>query len=117
MHARRLARGAPRPRRLAALSRALAVNGVYVYTRDAEAATSIACARGSNPVAGVVEDPATGIAAGALCAALAARGVGHNPYIVEQGDALDQRNAIHVTVVDGRVRVGGRVDAIGSEPT
>ena len=103
--------------RLRALGRAHAVNGVYAYSRDAEAPTAIACARGSNPSAGVVEDPATGIAAGALCAALAARGLGRNPYVVEQGDAVGQRNAIHVTVDAGLVRVGGRVDSTGSDST
>jgi PhzF family phenazine biosynthesis protein len=102
--------------RLRALSRAHGVNGMYAYSRDVERATSIACARGSNPAVGVVEDPATGIAAGALCAALAARGIGGNPYVVEQGDVLGQRNAIHVSVDSGLVGVGGRVDSTGSEP-
>ena len=100
--------------RLRALSRAHAVNGMYAYSLDPTTAEAIATARGTNPAAGVVEDPATGIAAGALAAALWSRGRGRSPYVVEQGDVVGQHNAIYVTVDAGLVGVGGRVDPNGT---
>ncbi len=103
-------RAAPDGRRLAAILSAAGGEGCYVYSRDpVDAAGAVAYARFFNPAMGIVEDPATGTAAGPLVARLSAAGEvpeGRTAF-VEQGHALGRPSRIGVTVSGQRVRVSG----------
>jgi trans-2,3-dihydro-3-hydroxyanthranilate isomerase len=76
-------------------------------------------ARFFGPTAGIVEDPATGSAAGPLGAFLAANGLAGMPgsVTVFQGEQVGRPSELHVDVApDGdswRVRVGGGVRFVG----
>lgn len=69
--------------------------------------------RGFAPQLGIVEDPATGSAAGAVCALRVFRGAAPGPVVVRQGDEIGRPSEMRVEV-DGEagtpteVRVGGR---------
>jgi PhzF family phenazine biosynthesis protein len=85
------------------------VNGLYVYTRQTEAPDAFAHARGFNPLFGVDEDVATGVAAGALGAVYAARGDTRGRYVIEQGHGLGRASEIFVDIDATGVSVGGFV--------
>ena len=70
---------------------------------------SAAYARFFNPTVGIVEDPATGSAAGPLASQLVTRGVvaDEKTMIIEQGYAMGRASRIRVTVLGAQVRVGG----------
>ncbi len=76
-------------------------------------------ARFFGPTPGIVEDPATGSAAGALGAYLAARGLAEMPgrVLIHQGEQVGRPSELHVEVQpDGetwRVMVGGGVRIVG----
>jgi PhzF family phenazine biosynthesis protein len=97
----------------------LGVTGVYAYTLDARGAD--AAARQFPLRAGYDEDPATGVAAGALAAHLAGRdgaGDGLRRLAIAQGRAMGRPSRIEAeaTVEGGRVvavAVGGRADEVG----
>jgi len=95
--------------RLAAVLREVGGEGCYVYCLDPVDATSIAYARFFNPTVGIVEDAATGTAAGPLVAFLVANGIarGGTTSIVEQGYAMGRPSRIAVSVDGERVRVSG----------
>jgi trans-2,3-dihydro-3-hydroxyanthranilate isomerase len=76
-------------------------------------------ARFFGPTAGIVEDPATGSAAGPLGAYLAAKGLAGMPgsVTVRQGEQVGRPSELHVEVApegeSWRVRVGGGVRFVG----
>jgi trans-2,3-dihydro-3-hydroxyanthranilate isomerase len=57
------------------------------------------------------EDPATGSAAGPLCAYLAER-TGRERLVIRQGEEMGRPSLLEVEMVDGRPRVGGGVIAL-----
>lgn len=102
----------------AAVTRKHDVQGIYAFTRDATVDTEQAfvSARGFFPELGIIEDPATGSAAGCLGAYLVKAGIISGKKIVafqvEQGADMGRpsRIGVEVTMADGdieRVRVGG----------
>lgn len=76
-------------------------------------------ARFFGPTPGIVEDPATGSAAGPLAAYLAERGIGGLPgsATIHQGEQVGRPSELHVEVArtggTWRVRVGGGVHVVG----
>ncbi|AMA73430.1 MULTISPECIES: PhzF family phenazine biosynthesis protein [Aneurinibacillus] len=88
------------------------VNGVYVYTFETQHSDSSLHARSFNPLFGVKEDAATGVAAGALAGVLVQAGYFHSTLIVEQGYNLGQESKIFVEVGDV-IKLGGFVTQIG----
>src|SRR5262249_22171101 len=84
-------RAAPDGPRLRAVLAAAGGEGCYLYSLDpVEAADAVAYTRFFNPTVGIVEDPATGTAAGPLVALLVALGDAPDGVTatVEQGHAL-----------------------------
>lgn len=74
--------------------------GIYVYALDPVEADADVHARFFNPVAGIVEDPATGSAAGPLAALLRRHGKAADRVTVVQGHALQRPSKIVVSVAD-----------------
>jgi trans-2,3-dihydro-3-hydroxyanthranilate isomerase len=108
----------PDGRALAALGRRDGWLGVSVFAVRAEADGRVAArVRHFAPPAGVLEDPVTGSAAGALGACLAHAGMGADgslEMIVRQGQEMGRPGEVAVRVqapggVPERVRVGGMV--------
>ncbi len=96
--------------RLLRLVRPVHCEGAYVFTIQTVEPGSLAHARAFFPGIGIVEDPATGSAAGPLGVLLAAHGYlpGDKVAIVEQGDEMNRPSRIEVRVQGERVQVGGR---------
>lgn len=94
-------------------------HSIYAFTRETVTPSADVHSRLFAPLAGVLEDPATGSASGALGAYLVQhRVVGGDAPVVhlenEQGDALRRPSRIFIEVARtgatiSRVRVGGRV--------
>jgi len=107
---------------LRALAEVLRAHGphtvCYAFALEAEAEGVHVHARCFAPTEGIPEDPATGSAAGACGAYLAARGRLPGPtFVIEQGAEIHHASRIEVTVeADGTtpkvVRVGGRVTPV-----
>ena len=100
-------RAQPDTARLARLLREAGGEGCYVYSEGTDGA--VAYARFFNPTVGIVEDPATGTAAGPLVARLATEGAVKDgaTVVVAQGHALGRPSRIQVSITGQRVRVGG----------
>lgn len=84
--------------------------GCYVYALDHSPGTdAVAYARFFNPTVGIVEDPATGTAAGPLAALLVRDGVavGGEPIRIEQGTKLGRQSILTLVVEDHRVLISG----------
>jgi len=98
------------PGRLLEVVHPVGCQGAYVFTRETREATSSAHARAFFPGIGIVEDPATGSAAGPLVALLAASGMIRPgvAVVVEQGDEMGRPSRIEVRVDGDLVQVGGR---------
>ena len=98
------------PAGLLEVVRPLGCQGAYVFTRETREAGSSAHARAFFPGIGIVEDPATGSAAGPLGALLVARGLMQPRAlaVVEQGDEMGRPSRIEVHIDGDRVEVGGR---------
>lgn len=83
------------------------VNGMYVYTKDTLSSTSDFHTRSFNPLFGIDEDIATGVAAGALC------GVIHHKFnkknlTIKQGHNLNHDCRISTFIdIKGDIQVGG----------
>ena len=90
----------------------------YVFALAAKLPEASVHARMFSPSAGIVEDPATGSAAGACAAYLTANGLLPGPsFVIEQGIEIRHASRIEVSVeADGKVpkvvRVGGQVTPI-----
>ena len=65
-------------------------------------------ARSFSGTAEMGEDPATGSAAGALCAYLAERR-GSERLVISQGEEMGRPSVLETEMEEGRPRVGGRV--------
>lgn len=102
-------RARPDTRRLASVLRAIGGEGCYVYSLDPVDEDSVAYARFFNPTMGIVEDPATGTAAGPLVAKLVSEGrvAPGAPAVVEQGHALGRPSRILISVDGAQVRISG----------
>ncbi|MFD5214442.1 PhzF family phenazine biosynthesis protein [Microbacterium sp. NPDC058345] len=107
----------PHADRLRAYLARVGAEGCYVYTVTPEHEQRDAYARFFNPTVGIVEDPATGTAAGPLAALLAQRdkGVaGIRSIRIEQGTRLGRPSTLTLHVDDGiRLSGGGVVIAEG----
>jgi trans-2,3-dihydro-3-hydroxyanthranilate isomerase len=88
---------------------------LYLFAETPDGVT----ARFFGPTAAIVEDPATGSAAGPLGAYLALHGLAGMPgrVLVRQGEQVGRPSELHVDVrADGdswRIRVGGGVHVVG----
>ena len=102
-------RAQPDTRRLAEVLKTVAGEGCYLYSLDTVEGDSAAYARFFNPTMGIVEDPATGTAAGPLIAKLVAEGrVDPGAQaVVEQGHSLGRPSRILITVDGDDVRISG----------
>ena len=82
--------------------------GFYPFTTEVFIADSHFHARQFNPLAGIDEDPITGIAAGALGAYW---GHQHNDchatYIIEQGYSMRKFGRVYVTTAEDSVAISG----------
>ena len=90
--------------------------GCYLYTTAVEPGSGIdAYARFFNPTVGIVEDPATGTAAGPLAALLVRDGLAHEgtPITVEQGTALGRPSRIGLHVDGAVVTISGTGIIVG----
>jgi trans-2,3-dihydro-3-hydroxyanthranilate isomerase len=106
----------PDSRALLSVLEAAGGEGCYVFSLDPRQADAVAYARFFNPTVGIVEDPATGTAAGPLAAHLVAHGVARpgQPLRIEQGTAMGRTSIIQVEVRDDAVRVSGRAVVVAS---
>ncbi|WP_394846588.1 PhzF family phenazine biosynthesis protein [Pendulispora brunnea] len=84
--------------------------GCYVFSLDPVDASSTAYARFFNPTAGIVEDSATGTAAGPLAAQLVARGIvpDGSTVVIEQGYAMGRPSKLEISVNGSDIRLAGR---------
>src|ERR1035438_7398732 len=84
--------------------------GCYLFSLDPVLPDSTAHARFFNPSVGIVEDAATGSAAGPLACQLVAKGVVEDgaTLVIEQGYAMGRPSLIKVAVSGSSVRVEGR---------
>jgi hypothetical protein len=82
----------------------------YLFCLDTVSSSSTAYARFFNPTVGVVEDSATGSAAGPLACQLIARGIAKNAetITIEQGYEMGRPSLLNVEVRNGVVRLAGR---------
>lgn len=81
--------------------------GLYPFTFETKERGSDFHARQFNPLAGINEDPVTGVAAGALCAYIKHHKLSDkNKFIVEQGYCMNKTGKIIVETNDG-IKVGG----------
>lgn len=103
-------RAAPDAERLAALMREVDGEGCYVFALNDATADPTAYARFFSPAVGIVEDIATGTAAGPLACYLIARGVvpDGSRVVVEQGAELQRPSRLEVLVRGDEVRLAGR---------
>jgi PhzF family phenazine biosynthesis protein len=109
----------PDPDRLAELCRATGATGAYVFAPHPDGRPNHLVARQFPVDAGMAEDPATGVAAGALAAYLASAS-GWSDIEVDQGDAMGRPSRLQARAfaADGavsRVQVAGRAQLIGQE--
>ena len=113
----------PDPDRLAELCRAVDATGAYVFAPHPDGRPDHLVARLFPVDAGIGEDPATGVAAGALAAYLAhvaPASAGWSDIEVDQGDALGQPSRLQARALtaDGAIRqvqVAGRAHLVARE--
>ena len=105
-----LNRARPETARLATLLRSIDGEGCYLFTRDTVRHDSVAHTRFFNPTLGIVEDAATGTAAGPLACQLVAHRVadGDTTLQIEQGDAIGRPCVIQIYVSPSGVTLSGR---------
>lgn len=90
------------------------INGVYAYAypeptgKGPDSAAACIHARGFNPLFGIAEDAATGVAAGALADLLYREG-GPAAYTIRQGKHVGAESEIRVEVKEENVEIGGSV--------
>jgi trans-2,3-dihydro-3-hydroxyanthranilate isomerase len=95
-------------RALAAILAEVGAEGCYVYTSAPGEPKADAYSRFFNPTVGIVEDPATGTAAGPLAALLVrTQRVDGGVVVIEQGHKLGRPSRIQVEVDGERVRISG----------
>ena len=109
-------RAAPDPARLRALLADVGAEGCYLFSteRAEDGADADAYTRFFNPTVGIVEDPATGTAAGPLAALLVRDSPTSRGSIrILQGQALGRPSILEVTVDDDRVDLSGSGLVVG----
>ena len=96
--------------RLASILQRLDGEGCYLFTRDTVSPDSAAYARFFNPTLGIVEDAATGTAAGPLACQLVAHHLAADGSTlhIEQGHAMGRASVIQVHVSGPAVTISGR---------
>jgi trans-2,3-dihydro-3-hydroxyanthranilate isomerase len=96
--------------RLASLLHSLGGEGCYLFTLDTVHRGSAAHARFFNPTLGIIEDAATGTAAGPLACQLVRQGMvpGGKPILIEQGYSMSRPSLICASVEGEPVRISGR---------
>jgi trans-2,3-dihydro-3-hydroxyanthranilate isomerase len=115
-----VARADPDPRRLSRLLLGAGTDGCYLFAiTDDRADGAQAKARLFAPPAGIIEDPATGSAAGPLGAYVVRHGLTSSPFLtISQGEEIGRPSTLHVEVerdeegeepADWRVFVAGSV--------
>jgi PhzF family phenazine biosynthesis protein len=102
--------------RLAPILRSLDGEGCYLFTRETIGPDSAAHARFFNPTLGIVEDAATGTAAGPLACQLVAHRLADDGSTlrIEQGFTMGRPSIIRVQVSGPAVTVSGRCVISGS---
>lgn len=89
--------------------------GFYPFTSETIEENSDFHARQFNPLAGIPEDPITGVAAGALGAYMKEYNISpKRTFIIEQGNIMNQSGKIFVNVEDS-VKVGGHAVIYGEK--
>lgn len=102
-------RAAPDGARLRTLLADVGAEGCYIFTTDSGDDGADAYTRFFNPTVGIVEDPATGTAAGPLAALLAREGLAGNGRVrILQGRVLGRPSLLEVAVDGDRVDLSGR---------
>ena len=98
----------PNPFRLKNVLANHGAQGCYVFSAG-DSAEHHAYARFFNPTVGIVEDPATGSAAGPLAAYLTTRGWANSgsEFLVEQGTRMGRRSIIRARVSNETVSISG----------
>jgi PhzF family phenazine biosynthesis protein len=84
--------------------------GIYLYALDPAEPSADAHARFFNPVAGILEDPATGTAAGPLASLLVKHGRAGDRVTITQGHAMGRPSRIVISIaeiptIEGRATV------------
>jgi trans-2,3-dihydro-3-hydroxyanthranilate isomerase len=102
-------RAQPEARSLFGELHSVGSEGCYLFSLDTVDPEAVAHTRFFNPTVGIVEDPATGTAAGPLTCYLSKYGriASHATVIIEQGDALLRPSRIEVHLNDDEVRIFG----------
>jgi len=100
----------PNAQQLSQILRSVKGEGCYIYCLDPESPSSIAHARFFNPTMGIVEDSATGTAAGPLACQLVRHGIAKDgaAIVIEQGYELKRPSLLRVEVDGDEVRLSGR---------
>jgi PhzF family phenazine biosynthesis protein len=103
-------RARPDSQRLAKTLQSVDGQGCYIFCIDTIMPSSSAYARFFNPTVGIVEDSATGSAAGPLACQLIAHGIAKRgeTIAIEQGYGMGRPSLLSVELRDGQVRLAGR---------
>jgi PhzF family phenazine biosynthesis protein len=102
-------RANPDSAKLLSILRASGGEGAYLFCRDVVHSGSAAHARFFNPTVGIVEDAATGTAAGPLAAWLVKNGLeSHGVVRIEQGFTMGRPSVISIEVGQEMVSISGR---------
>ena len=102
------------PAQLVAIARPLGCEGCYVFTLESDSPKAVARARAFFPGIGIVEDAATGSAAGPLGAYLVAHGrVASGAFTVRQGVEMGRPSLIEVRADGASIAVGGMCVIVG----
>jgi len=107
---------APNLRSISEYCRQHNVKGFYPFTAQTLKGTSDFYARQFNPLAGINEDPITGIAAGALGCYANRYGLagGRKQFVIEQGYDMKMGGEMYVDITNG-VKVGGYAVTYGEQ--
>ncbi len=108
-------RARPDVAQLATILHEIGGQGCYLFCLDTASPSSTAHARFFNPTAGIVEDSATGSAAGPLACQLIAHGIAKDgdTVVIEQGYEMQRPSLLSVHVSGGLVRLAGRCVTVG----
>ena len=100
----------PNPQGLTKVLETVGGEGCYLYCLDPVLPSSIAHARFFNPTMGIVEDSATGTAAGPLACQLVRHGIAKDgtTMTIEQGYKMKRPSLLRVEVHGSVVRLAGR---------
>lgn len=92
------------------------VKGFYPFTFETIDKDSDFHARQFNPLAGIDEDPITGVAAGALGAYIVEHEIfDKKNFVIEQGYCMNKSGKMYVTIDDDIVKVGGYAVIFGKK--